>query len=212
MSIKVMFQYGYTNTYDSFDQLINLESYNDIYVITCCNTKLTEFPELPKSLKELNCKNNELIKLPELPKTIKNIQCSYNNLTKLPTLPDKLERLDCYCNQLTELPELPKSLQRINCEWNKITKLPKIPKYLYQITYFNYYNMPVFKYIENPIHNIITKNFNGDIDKYQKWKQRQKKLAIQKIENWFLECKYNPKYAYCRKIVNQGYDILNQKI
>ena len=31
--------------------------------------------------------------------------------------------------------------------------------------------------------------------------------AIGKIENWFLDCKYNPKYKYCReKVVMKGYN------
>ena len=28
------------------------------------------------------------------------------------------------------------------------------------------------------------------------------------IGEWFLDCKYNPKYKYCRNMVNRGYDSL----
>lgn len=29
-------------------------------------------------------------------------------------------------------------------------------------------------------------------------KSRYRKF-VRRIENWFLECKYNPKYAYCKR-------------
>ena len=32
------------------------------------------------------------------------------------------------------------------------------------------------------------------------------KKSARKIETWFLECKYNPKYKYCRKWVDEEYD------
>jgi hypothetical protein len=32
-----------------------------------------------------------------------------------------------------------------------------------------------------------------------------------KISEWFLECKYNPKYKYCKDRLNDEYDILFTK-
>ena len=34
------------------------------------------------------------------------------------------------------------------------------------------------------------------------------KNAANKIENWYLDCKYNPKYLYCRERVMKEYDEL----
>ena len=31
---------------------------------------------------------------------------------------------------------------------------------------------------------------------------------VNKIGDWFLECKYNPKYKYCQDTVNREYDDL----
>ena len=33
-----------------------------------------------------------------------------------------------------------------------------------------------------------------------------RKMAVSKIENWFLECKFNPKYAYCRRRLMREYN------
>ena len=34
----------------------------------------------------------------------------------------------------------------------------------------------------------------------------RKKYSVLKIEKWFLECRYNPEYKYCRWFVNGMYD------
>ena len=44
---------------------------------------------------------------------------------------------------------------------------------------------------------------NNDTIRYNTYK---KKINI--IENWFLNCKYNPYYEYCRNRVNKEYDEL----
>ncbi len=36
------------------------------------------------------------------------------------------------------------------------------------------------------------------MDKYIEYEKKCLKKFISKIENWFLECKYNPKYKYCQ--------------
>lgn len=35
----------------------------------------------------------------------------------------------------------------------------------------------------------------------------KQKEYVKKIENWFLECKYNPKYTYCRRKVMEDYKV-----
>ena len=39
-----------------------------------------------------------------------------------------------------------------------------------------------------------------------KWKVQCFKKIINKISEWFLQCKYNPSYKYCRKRVDALYD------
>ena len=101
--------------------------------------------------------------------------------------------INCCDNQLTELPELPDSLKILKCYNNQLREIPKLPDFLEYVYCSN-----------NPIHDFIQNHFDGNVIIY-----KEKKLAIQKISNWFLECKGNPKYAYCRRVVNQGYDDLN---
>ena len=39
--------------------------------------------------------------------------------------------------------------------------------------------------------------------------ERARKICCRKIENWFLKCKYNPKYKYCRDRLEKEYHNLN---
>jgi len=64
----------------------------------------------------------------------------------------------------------------------------------------------------NPIYYSITTFLNDDLEQYQEWKQNWKRKFVRKIEDAFLECKGNPKYAYCRRVVNRGYDDLNNSV
>jgi len=73
------------------------------------------------------------------------------------------------------------------------------------------------KYDNNPIYNKIIKEFINKKDmnfsrsrypiKYDKFDRAfivMKAVII--IENWFLECKYNPKYGYCQRLLKKQYD------
>ena len=70
------------------------------------------------------------------------------------------------------------------------TKLPILPQEL--IEFINCYNLAfeAFEAFEAQVHNF------------------RKKYSVLKIEKWFLECRYNPEYNYCRWLVNQEYDKL----
>jgi hypothetical protein len=92
-----------------------------------------------------------------------------------------LKEIWCYDNQLTESPKLPDNLEILYCYNNQI--------YDFIQTYFNKNN------------NIIM-----NINEYREWKINYQKIFVLKIEYWFLECKGNPKYSYCRKVVNTMYD------
>ena len=59
---------------------------------------------------------------------------------------------------------------------------------------------------KNPIKTFIDNYFEGKKSLYFEWKSNHEKIYINKLEDWFLECKYNPKYKYCRDKVNSDYD------
>jgi len=48
--------------------------------------------------------------------------------------------------------------------------------------------------------------YNDTIYKFNKLIHKQHKIYAKKIEIWFLECKYNPKYKYCRERLKREYD------
>ena len=187
--------------YNSFEEITCLDNYNNIKFIECVKSKLTELPELPDSLEILWCYKSKLTELPRLPDSLEELYCFDNQLTELPRLPNSLEILYCSYNQLTKLPRLPDSLKDIGCFNNQLTELPTLPDSIEEIQYF-----------ENPIWDFIINHFDRNIDSYQEWKQNCQKKFVRKISNWFLECKYNPKYAYCRRVINQGYDDLNNSV
>ena len=125
--------------YNTFEEVQQLENYNDIAVLYCVNNELTSLPDiLPKSLVKLICSNNNLTSLPDtLPNSLMDLDCSYNQLTSLPdTLPNYLLTLRCNNNKLTSLPDtLPSSLAVLYCNNNELTLLPDtLPSYL-QILY-----------------------------------------------------------------------------
>ena len=196
MTIAVKFRDGRGKKYPYFKEITCLGNYNDIVSIDCPHSQLTELPTLPSSLEYLSCHSNQLTELPTLPSSLEELQCTNNQLTELPKLPDSLKYLDCSDNQITELPTLPESLKELDCSYNQLREIPKLPDFLEYVYCSN-----------NPIHDFIQNHFDGNVIIYQ-----EKKLAIQKISNWFLECKGNPKYAYCRKVVNRGYDDLNNSV
>ena len=98
---------------------------------------------------------------------------------------------------MNKLPYLPYKIKYFDCINNNITDLPDLPEDLQSIT-FN----------ENPIYDFINEYFEGSQRLYFEWKNSYKKIYSAKLGNWFLECKYNPKYKYCRDRVDAEYDEL----
>ena len=131
--------------------------------------------------------------LPKLPNSLIELRCYYNQLTMLPELPNSLIELSCFYNQLTFLPELPNSLEELGCGSNRLTFLPKLPNLIKDYYYDN-----------NPVYDYIQDKCGGKMEIYYKIN----KIFANKIGFWFLECKYNPKYKYCRDRVDKEYDKL----
>ena len=186
--IIIKFNDNIEHTYNNFDEILKLDNYNDIVHINCAYNSLSSLPELPNSLQELYCRHNNLSNLPELPNSLQELDCTHNNLNSLPKLPKLLEKLSYGFNKISSLSELPNSLIYFVCGYNNISTFPQLPNSL-KISYFS-----------NPIHTYIEKYFDGNIKNYIEHKN-----VANKIGNWFLDCKYNPKYKYCRKRLMKEY-------
>jgi len=60
-------------------------------------------------------------------------------------------------------------------------------------------------YNNNPIYEYIKTYFNGNEKKYIEYEKAMKRQFANKLGDWFLDCKYNPKYLYCRKRLMKEY-------
>ena len=176
--ISIIFSDNIKNKYKSFEEILKLDNYNDIIYIWCCG-------------------DNNLYNLPKLPNSLIKLYCYNNSLSSLPELPKSLKLLHCSNNNLSNLPELPNSLEYLDCEYNSLSSLPQIPK-----------TLKLLLYRDNPIYIYIKKYFNVDTDKYFEYEKNMKRKFINKIENWYLDCKYNPKFLYCRKRLMKEYNEL----
>ena len=125
--------------------------------------------------------------------SLEELWCSYNKLTLLPELPTSLREFSCNLNQLTIIPKLPDSLRVLFCYNNQLTLSPKLP-----ILIEDYF------FINNPVYDYIQDKCGGNLEIYHK----ENKVFANKIGEWFLKCKYNPKYKYCRDRVDKEYDKL----
>ena len=197
MTIIIKFNNNITHTYNNFEEILILDNYNDIIYIDCCRNNISNLPELPNSLTHLWCYNNNLSNLPKLPNSLTYLHCGYNNLSSLPELPNILTKLYCHNNNLSNFPELPNSLQILWCVHNNLSSLPNLPNSLIHLCF-----------IGNPIYEYIKYYFSGNIIKYNEHNNNIIKIFVNKIENWFLDCKYNPKYLYCRQRLMKEYNEL----
>ena len=145
----------------------------------------------------IDCAYNKLSNLPELPNSLVELHCNNNKFSILPELPNSLIHLNCEYNNLSSLPELPNSLKGLKCFDNDLSNLPELPNSLLKIS-FNY----------NPIHTYIKIYFDGKRQQYFEYQRQIKRIFVNKIGNWFLDCKYNPKYLYCKKRLMKEYDEL----
>ena len=128
--------------------------------------------------------------------TITYIDCNHKNLFSLPELPNSLKYLRCSNNGLSVLPELPNSLTHLWCYNNNLSSLPELS------------NSVKLYYKDNPIHTHINKYFDNDMNRYFEHQTKVKRTFTNKIGNWYLECKYNPKYLYCRTRLMKEYEEL----
>lgn len=208
-------------TYNKIEKIPNWPLFLVKLYIT--HNKFKELPEVEPSknnLEILYCGENKLEKLPRLSTYLTILVCYENKLKNLPKLPNSLKKLYCENNELTTLPELPDSLENVNCGDNPITYLPR------SVTKMDSYNAALhedgeelkaaflqrrvfyrqnFLYSDTPIHHIVNTFFKGRMEKYFEFDDKCLKKFANKISEWFLDCKYNPKYKYCQKRLEQEY-------
>ena len=213
--IIIKFSDNIPHRYKSFDKILKLDNYNDIIYLDCSCNNLSGLSNLPKLLEDLNCSNNNLSSLPKLPNSLKILWCNYNKISDLPNLPSSLIELHCTNNNLFSLPELSNSLIKLQCGNNNLSSLPKLPNSLTNLrcTYNNLSSLPelpnsitFINYCHNPIYIYIYKYFNDNYIEYNEYQKKMKKVFAIKIGDWFLECRYNPKYKYCRKRLMKEYE------
>ncbi len=180
-------------------------SYND----------LINIPTLPPNLTDFDCSNNPLKELPELSNTLEKLSCKCNGLYYLPKLPPKLIHLNCSYNQIVTLGKLPYTLEYLDCSNTNIVRLLNNVhnvKTLYiqntkisNITLTHPNSFIIFN--NTPLEKKI-KTYDSENEKNESLfydsdllKERIFKInkinAANKIREWFLDCKYNPKYKYC---------------
>lgn len=211
----------------------NLVLPSSLYQLSCDNNNLSKLPELPEGLGHLYCPNNNLTKLPKLPNSLEVLYCHDNDIECLESLPDELISIFASDNEITKIINFPKSLQHIECQNNKLKYLPELPN---GISGFhlndnelidipnNYYTVydelrrksnmginnigPEWSLWNNPICTLINHNFDNNTENYINWKLKMQKVFVRKIEDWYLECKYNPEYLVCKKRIEKEYNEL----
>lgn len=148
----------------------------------------------------INCCNCNINNLPKLPNKLKELRCNYNNLEELPDIPLGVKYLSCKHNKLKKIPKLPEGIEEFYCKNNYINSINK-----------SILNVIFLNYAVNPIYDIITKYFNGNIKRYLEFIDISKKKYANKIGEWFLNCKYDPKYKYCRnRLLNEYNQLIDE--
>ena len=193
---------------------------DNLTCLFCNNNCLEELPDLPKGMCKLECDNNLLTKLPKLSHTeLKFIKCVNNKLVDIPELPLSIKSLCCECNKIKRIPDLSemKYLYELNCRDNCLEQLPNFNPSMHSLhfsnNYIKYLPLSLFNckcmrkdylihdlgptYDNNPVYYAIDK-CHHDLQKYMDWQIKWQRLFVRKIEDWYLECKYNPKYKFCR--------------
>jgi len=195
-----------------------------LQVFNCGENYCSKLPELPNTLKTLLCNHNRIssFEFEKFPSDLTYLNCSHCRLTELPELPPKLIELNCSHNKITHIQfRLPTTLTRLTCNNNKITQLPQIHKeleffdcsdnYIQELSFETsrlFSARRTFSCKYNPVYGFIAFNFNFSTSKYLKWKMEYTKKFVKKIEYWFLECKYNPKYKYCQSRLKKEFNEL----
>lgn len=192
-------------------------------VLDIQENKLETLPKLPPNLTHLygECNKLDTIEDEVFPVSLHTIMLGNNRLTKIPKLSCPHYKYIAFdSNDLSEIPELPISTnpnESITIDFSgnrEITKFPKIPKgYKYSINIegTKIAKMPLFdpklvyfEYKNTPFADYLKKEYNP-LKRYMKDLKRDTD-AVNKIAEWYLDCKWNPKYKKCRDKLKREYD------
>lgn len=183
-----------------------------IKYIDCSYNKLRYLPHLGNNLTFLKCSHNQISSLPFIPKNIKNIYCKGNRLNKFPLLemPSSIEFIDISETNIDKLPSILlktpifATAKNMCCRWRmRIYDTP--------VGDFIYHGKNREKYRINELINREWEQKYGGTCNTEKPCHIELYLIhpyVKKIENWFLNCKYNPKYKYCRNRLLEEHDKL----
>lgn len=95
-----------------------------------------------------------------------------------------------------------------NWNWNHIFDCYKIENGIIPLKFINKYISKCPSYVKNNVlKEIKLLKIKLMINK-KKEELKIKKQAVDKISYWFLKCKYNPNYKYCKNRLNKEYDSL----
>ena len=202
-------------TLPKLEHLSNLNKLN----IACNN--LLRIPKLPKSIKILFCGDNKLTDLPDLPPDMEQYDFKDNNIKKMSKMMAlfakyKLTKNRCYYyhnnNNMIRLyspnyTDINRSIhihsQNINVDDDNFVQL------------FNMFDKNPLIYTMMQYRDNLDKFYEEefvDVDKLMKYYKQDPTnfsayySAVKRIENWFLECKFNPKYGYCQRRLQNEFD------
>lgn len=206
-------------TLPKLEHLSNLNTLN----IDC--NDLLRIPKLPTSIKILFCGRNKLTDLPDLPLDIEHYNFKDNNIKKMSKMMalfakykltrDK-ERFYHFSKNMIRL--YTPNYTNINRSIHKNVNVDD-DNFVYLFNMFdeNPLIYTMMQYRDN-LDNFYEEEF-VNVDKLMEYyKQDPTNLsayysAVKRIENWFLECKFNPDYGYCQRRVqnefNESFSNLN---
>ena len=173
--------------------------------INDCNT-LTKLPKLPPCLYKFTCKKCGITEIPKLPSTVQlnDTMFTYNNITYIGDSFINVVNPDKYISGMI--------FDRPLYAFRSSSPLHSMQfSSTHKPTFQNQLLILVVKYslCGNPVHNQIKTQLNDNIMDYLIWERKTYKRFVVKIEEWWLECKYSPKYKYCReKTVMKDYNEL----
>lgn len=199
--------------------LPELEHLHNLKKIEIRGTSLLRLPNLPKDIKTLYIPQNKLIHLPDLPILVREYGSRYdftnNNIKKLTKgmilyLRNVVGpiKTNSHYSRIRLLAPNYESNRRALCGGYSIHESTiksgdgRFEKFWLMFEW----NPIVYTMMQyrDDLNEFFNKEFI-DIDKMQKYYMEhptdftEKYNAVKKIENWFLECKYNPKYGYCQQ-------------
>lgn len=202
-------------------QLQQLPKLPDTLKVLYCEDNLIKIlPKLPLSMTHLyaECNSIEHCEDEIFPPNLHIIFLGYNKLKTIPKYHDnEFSIISFNDNSLTEIPKLPKinNFAVIDFSGNEeIKEFPKIPvSYNCNISIddTNIERLPlhdpklvIFNYERTPLKNFLEEEYKP-MNMYMK-DEKEKYDAVKKIEIWFLKCKYNPEYKYCKNRLNKEYE------